>query len=76
MESGLEGRNNRTLPRQLHYLVSVSMESGLEGRNNLTEDVDEECEALVSMESGLEGRNNLFGKNKPAAWTESQWSPA
>ena len=53
----------------------VSMKSGLEGRNNYGRSGSYAQLLNVSMKSGLEGRNNaavLFGKNKPAAWTESQ----
>ena len=59
MESGLEGRNNKSRPAINHDHPPVSMESGLEGRNNVVRCLfRRHPQVHVSMESGLEGRNN------------------
>ena len=78
MESGLEGRNNRSRwppsPRWRICLNGVRPrrpeQYGLMGKL----DIDN---MFVSMESGLEGRNNMVLRDvssKLDSW--SQWSPA
>ena len=59
MESGLEDRNNPSVPLAEGEEDRVSMESGLEDRNNIAGTARAYgLTVSVSMESGLEDRNN------------------
>ena len=77
MESGLDGRNNRTRCFGEVGVRRVSMESGLDGRNNRDFVHRSSVRLIVSMESGLDGRNNAMGVgNAFVDYNLSQWSPA
>ena len=78
MESGLEGRNNKSPLGSSPECSSLSL-NGVRPRR--PEQLDAIICALgnknvVSMESGLEGRNNRSGHPERALCYVSQWSPA
>ena len=80
MESGLDGRNNLSLPRSGGSTRSPRSLNGVRPRWPEQSEVNSDIghsQISVSMESGLDGRNNHRLTYKPSATRkESQWSPA